>query len=463
MSGTLPDAAGVPGLIQNAADIVVALNPDLVIDGIAINPSASTLGCLDHWAGRPFSNFLTEESREKFALRMAEFQKAGARAPISVELNHMDNATWEFPIRYTMHGVQGGAVLMLGRDLQPIAELQRNLVNEQLARERDYQKLRATEAFFRIVLDMSDTAMVLVEPKQGRIRDLNSAAAGMLGSIAQTLNGSVLSQAFEGLRREELSDSLQAAAASDEGRGVPVICRRNGRTLTLYPKYFRAGGDLFLLCRLVADETAANEADAGSSLKELFANTTDAMVMTDAKGDIRDANEAFLMMADAPLLRNVREQPFSDFLARGTIDLKLILEAADQVNRLRSYNTQIISPVGTRTSVDISATRFRQHGGAIGYGFIIRDITRREPMDPDGGSVVISEDSMKHMMDLVGTASLKDLVSATSDVVEKMCIETALQLTSNNRVATADMLGLSRQSLYVKLRKHGFIEESDDS
>ena len=68
---------------------------------------------------------------------------------------------------------------------------------------------------------------------------------------------------------------------------------------------------------------------------------------------------------------------------------------------------------------------------------------------------------MKNVMDLVGTASLKELVSATSDVVEKMCIETAVQLTGNNRVAAAEMLGLSRQSLYVKLRKYGIMNSSD--
>jgi len=42
-------------------------------------------------------------------------------------------------------------------------------------------------------------------------------------------------------------------------------------------------------------------------------------------------------------------------------------------------------------------------------------------------------------------------------VVEKMCIETAIGMTSNNRVAAAGMLGLSRQSLYVKLRKYDLV------
>jgi hypothetical protein len=34
-------------------------------------------------------------------------------------------------------------------------------------------------------------------------------------------------------------------------------------------------------------------------------------------------------------------------------------------------------------------------------------------------------------------------------MIEKTCIETALGVTKNNRAAAAEMLGLSRQSLYV--------------
>ena len=56
--------------------------------------------------------------------------------------------------------------------------------------------------------------------------------------------------------------------------------------------------------------------------------------------------------------------------------------------------------------------------------------------------------------------SLKDIVAKTTDVVEKMCIETAVEMTSNNRVAAAEMLGLSRQSLYVKLRKYGLVSKN---
>ena len=66
-------------------------------------------------------------------------------------------------------------------------------------------------------------------------------------------------------------------------------------------------------------------------------------------------------------------------------------------------------------------------------------------------------------MKLVGSAPLKELVADTSDVVERLCIQTAIELTGNNRVAAADMLGVSRQSLYVKLRKYDLMSKDTDT
>jgi DNA-binding NtrC family response regulator len=46
-------------------------------------------------------------------------------------------------------------------------------------------------------------------------------------------------------------------------------------------------------------------------------------------------------------------------------------------------------------------------------------------------------------------------VRESTDLIEKLCIEAALELTHDNRASAAEMLGLSRQSLYVKLRRYG--------
>lgn len=461
-AGALPDPSGVHNIVEQAGDVAVYVADDGEVAGISVNPDCPSLGCLDHWVGRPFKNFLTVESKEKLDLRLAEMQAEPDRTPRGLELNHIDNATWEFPIRYTLHRVYDGGLLLLGRDMQPIAEVQQRLVAEQTARERDQQRLRGEQTFYHVVLEASETPLILVEPEKGRIRDLNSAAAMLMGTNTDTLSGSSLAQAFDGRRREELLEAMRSAAGSREARGIDLVARRNERELKLYPEFFRAAGDLFLLCRVrPADGDAGTAVESAQVMAALYAGTSDAIVITDGKGVIRDANEAFLTMADAAQLRDVRDSDLADFLVRGAVDVKLMLEAAAKQGKLRNYATQIASVVGTRASVGVSVARLRDPAGDFGFGFILRSSTSNGTGEAEISSVV-SDEAMKNVMDLVGTASLKELVSATSDVIEKLCIETAVQLTGNNRVAAAEMLGLSRQSLYVKLRKHGLINSNAD-
>jgi DNA-binding NtrC family response regulator len=56
-------------------------------------------------------------------------------------------------------------------------------------------------------------------------------------------------------------------------------------------------------------------------------------------------------------------------------------------------------------------------------------------------------------------------VREATDMIERLCIQAALEVTGDNRASAAEMLGLSRQSLYVKLRRHGLGDlggEGDD-
>ena len=462
-AGRIPEIGDIPGLVEQVADLAVLLSADGIVEGISTNPESPALGCLDHWVGRPFSDFLADESRTKFDARVARLRGEPGLDPRPVEINHVDNANWEAPVRYSLHRVgEDGGILLIGRDMQPFADVQQRLLSEQMARERDAQALRGAETFYRVVLEASETPLVLIDPEQGGIRDLNSAAAQLLGSKLDTLRGTSFAQVFEGRRRGEFAEALKTAAAVDGTSGVDVVSRRNGRVLKVMPGYFRAAGSLYLLARIAAmDESDGAGPEFTGALAALYAETGDAIVLTDAKGVIREANDAFLELVDAPQLRDLRGESMAECLVRGAVDLKLMMEGSARRGRVRRYAAQLKSLVGTRVAVEISAARLRQGGTDTGYGFVIRDVALRDAGEGAGDAVAVDDEAMKSVMDLVGTASLKELVSATSDVVEKMCIETAVRLTGNNRVAAAEMLGLSRQSLYVKLRKHGLINSSE--
>lgn len=463
-AGVLPEPEHVDHLIEQASDMAVAVDSAGIVIGISVSPDCPSLGRLDHWIGLVFSDFLTEECKPKFSERVAALRAGSEPTVRPLELNHVDNARWEFPVRYTLHKARDSdAVLLLGRDMQPFAEIQQRLLREQSARERDLQKVRSAETHFRIILEASDTPIVLLDPDAGRVTEINTAAADLLGGTTELLYSSAFAQAFEGRRQSEFMDAISAAASADERRTIEAVSRRNGRVVKLCPEFFRASGDLVLLCRMQQmDDKDAAGPEFSQTLASLYWASTDAILLTDSKGDIREANEAFLVMTDTAQLRDVKDRSLGDFLVRGGVDLKLMLENTAKHGRMRSYSAQIKSIVGNRATVDISTAQLRQRGGDLGVGFIIRDVTQTDLNAPGEPGVMVSDDAMKHVMDLVGTASLKELVSATSDVIEKMCIETAVQLTGNNRVAAAEMLGLSRQSLYVKLRKHGLLKSGGD-
>jgi DNA-binding NtrC family response regulator len=91
---------------------------------------------------------------------------------------------------------------------------------------------------------------------------------------------------------------------------------------------------------------------------------------------------------------------------------------------------------------------------------MLRDTSRADTSRPETHQ--LGEVDIQSVIELIGSQSLREIVAKTTDVVEKMCIETAVELTSNNRVAAAEMLGLSRQTLYVKLRKYNLLKSGGD-
>ena len=58
-----------------------------------------------------------------------------------LELNHVDNAQWQFPIKYNIHRLgKDGQIILLGRDLQSISENQQRFVKAQIAAEESIEE-----------------------------------------------------------------------------------------------------------------------------------------------------------------------------------------------------------------------------------------------------------------------------------------------------------------------------------
>ena len=459
-SGAIPLIAPelLGDIIATASDIAIVVSVEGTVLSVLVNPNHKTFGRLDHWEGRDLREFLTRESIPKLNTRLEVFAD-GSYTSKAVELNHADSsASWEFPVRYSFHRIgPDGTVLMLGRDLRPIAEMQQQLVKAQMALERDYEAQKEYDTRYRVLMDASREAMVFVNMNSGRIVDVNSPAAILLGGTRDELVGGAFAQEFEGRRRGEFMDALGSNALSDGAVQIELQARRSRRRILVNPTIFRAAGERVLLCRIDPAEDADMKADElTENLTALYQEGVDAIVFSDADGMIRAANEAFLGMVDAAHLTVVKGRNLADYLSRGSVDTKVLLENTARAGTMRMYATKLVTEFGGQTAVELSATYLedRSHPAFV---FVIRDASRAEALRQSGGGGAVSGDAVRSVMELVGSATLKDIVAETTDVVEKMCIETAIELTRNNRVAAAEMLGLSRQSLYVKLRKYGLI------
>jgi transcriptional regulator PpsR len=448
-------------IIATAADLTLLVTPAGRIVSVLPNPQSGFHGVLTDWEGMALADILTSESRRKLDLRLAELDagRTAGRGAVSVEITHQGQPGWDFPVRYTLHRLgPDGSLLMLGRDLRALAEVQQQLVAAQLALERDYEAQREIDTRYRVLMEMTREPVMLVSMTSGRITDLNPAAAVLLGGTRPDLIGSAVAQEFDGRRRGEFLDSLANAATTDSAAQVEVTARRSQRRVLVRPKLFRAGGEKVLMCLIDPAEAATRAVDElGENLARLFHEGVDGIVFADGEGVIRAANEAFLNLTDASDIGAVRGRSLGDYLARGAVDLRALLDNVKRTGQIRVYPTRLTTDFSGQIAVELSASWLNDRPDPA-LVLVIRDASRAEAMRRSGAQ----DDGAPSVMELVGSSTLKDIVAETVDVIEKICIETALELTRNNRVAAADMLGLSRQSLYVKLRKYGLINRDGE-
>jgi transcriptional regulator PpsR len=462
-SGSVPliEPEFLSSIIAAASDIALVVSAEGVILSVVVNTHSDTFGNLKHWEGRAVTEFLTRESAPKFE-KAHEAYLLGEVPTKQLELNHSDNAVWQYPVRYTFHRFgHENAALLLGRDLRPIAETQQQLVQAQIALEQGYEARREYDARYRVLLTHSKQAVVFVSVQSGRVEDANDAAGLLLGLSTEALKGSSFAQHFADRSTVELTESLMNATLSEEEGRVTLTAGRTKASIVVHPVVFRAGGQRVLMCRLTTQAAEAERSDTASDhALALFRSGSDAMLFMTPKGVVISVNESFMDLVGAAHLSDVVGRSLSDFLGRGQIDLSVLTEKRQRAGSMRIYSTKLVNELGARLAVEISATHLVDMD-VPAIGCVIRDVSRTETARPTGHvPTSVPTEPARNVMDLVGSASLKDIVAETTDVVEKMCIETAVELTANNRVAAAEMLGLSRQSLYVKLRKYGLLNKN---
>jgi transcriptional regulator PpsR len=183
----------------------------------------------------------------------------------------------------------------------------------------------------------------------------------------------------------------------------------------------------------------------------------DGFVITDRDGRLLRANAAFLQLAQIENERHVRGETIDRWVGKSSIDFSILLTNLCQHKSLKLFSSVVRGEHSSPVDVEISAVALGD-GDRPTLGFAIRNVGRRL------GATNLHPEiprSREQLTELIGRVPLKDLVRETTDVIERMCIEAALKMTGDNRATAAEMLGLSRQSLYVKLHRYGLADDSE--
>lgn len=453
------DAEVTAAAIAASADVALVLDGQGVIRDLSINSGQPELGELRQWVGRRWLDTVSMESRGKITdmLHGALESDASALAGPERQVNHPLSGGHEVPISYRLVPLgRQDRVLALGRNLRAQAAVQQKLVDAQQSIERDYLRLRHTEARYRLLFEAVDEALLVVDASTLSVLEHNAAAVRLLGETSRRIIGRPVIDFLAVPSQAGAQLLLSQARTAGRGESDELRLAGSGLGLRLTASLFKQDNASLLLLRLVplsGAVVAAAPADVEQQQLARVVNALpDAFVLTDMQGHVLAANPAFTHMLQLASGESVIGQPLDRWLGRSAVDMSVLITNLRQHGTLRLFPTTLRGSYGDPLNIEISAVAVVDVQPAC-LGFAIRDVSRRLP--PDGRASRQLPRSADQLTGLVGRMPLKDIVGETADLIERLCIEAALELTQDNRASAAEMLGLSRQSLYVKLRRYG--------
>ena len=450
------DAEAASALIETVADVALIIDAHGVIRDRAFQSEelAAELEGGKDWIGRRWIDTVTIESQAKVT---ALLNDAADSAPSRQRhINHPSVTGVDVPVLYSTTRLgRTRNVVACGRDLRIVSTLQRRLLDTQQSMERDYTRLRQVETRYRLLFQMSPDPVLIVDALTQKIVEANRAATRMLESRGLRLTSRGVTEIFTAESQLAIQALLAGMRVSPRGEEVRAELAGQGGDVRVSAALFRQEEANFYLVRLAAAEKTP-AGDAAHTPQALFARlaakSADGIVVTDGAGVTQVANPAFLEMAELATVEQARGERLDRWMGRLGIDLDILLGNLRQRGNVRLYATKLRGEFGAEMDVEVSAASLGE-GDADGFGFTIRDVGRRPGSERK--PVLELPRSVEQLSELIGRVSLKELVRESTDMIERLCIEAALEVTSDNRASAAEMLGLSRQSLYVKLRRYG--------
>jgi transcriptional regulator PpsR len=271
----------------------------------------------------------------------------------------------------------------------------------------------------------------------------------MLAPAGQSIVGKPFPRGFDEAGMAAINNLLADTRTVGKGSISGVASDSGEHSFDLTASFVRQANETRFLVRLGLVGRGASPGGE-AYLRETLQQAPDAVLQTDADGLVMAANQSFLDLAQLVAEEQARGRSADRWLGRSGVDLNVLLSNLRERGVVKLFASTLRGELGTQAEVEISACRVSDTRPDV-FAFFIRDIGRRVAT---GQPSQLLPRSIEQVTDRVGRVPLKELVRESTDIIEAMCIEAALRLTSDNRASAAELLGLSRQSLYAKLRRY---------
>jgi transcriptional regulator PpsR len=316
-------------------------------------------------------------------------------------------------------------------------------------------RLRHAETRYRLLFQVSSEAVMIVDSGSNAVMDANAAALALFDESAPQLLKSDFPGRFDSAGSQVIQALLADVRATGRDNSARACLANSQRECSVTASLFRQENASLFLVRLSSQPSASENGTlkATATLLKYFEAAPDGLVITQFDGRVVRANPAFLEMAQLSSSEQARGESLDRWLGRTGVDFSVALANLRQNESIRLFATVMRGEFGATAEVEVSAVSLPDGADKPGFGFAIRNVEKRLSATPASKGELPR--SVAQLTELVGRVPLRDLVREATDVIEKLSIEAALELTGDNRASAAEMLGLSRQSLYVKLRRFG--------
>lgn len=436
------DGRAAAAVLRCAADIAVVVGPDGAVRESRIVPELQ--GAVLAAPGIACAEIVRPADREALASALAA--ASAGRIPQPLEVHYPGQAAGAV-IRYAaLPADRAGDVLLIGRLLQLTDALALRVSEARLAADGDGIDRHATEARYQTLFEGAAEAILIVALESRIVDEANPRALALLGLAAGEVVGRPVEALVAEADRARVAGLIAAMAEQAETAPARLTLASSGRRVSLRGRAFRAFDRGQAMLRLDEVVGVDGVAPAQALVADLLRRAGQSVALTDAAGRLVWASDTFPTAADRGPGNPVG---LAELFEGGGMSLRSMLSAAREHGRITCPAVQVRSGAD---DVRGDLTVIALPGDApAGFGVLFQaDGAPETPVDrlaAEGREIAAALDR----------APLKDLVRDVADAIELSCIEAALRLTEGNKAAAAEALGLSRQSLYLKLHRFGLL------